>query len=261
MSETDKRRATARDAGQQEALRVIATMAVYEDGAELDELIGIIDACRAVAAGAIHPDDCDATAETYGIGLLVEEFGEVLQHLGKALRFGMDTPGRRVSVDRLAAGAVDGETPRTLLPAELGDVLAAIEFVARHRLVDGGKIVAAGDRKLAKLLDPRSRDNLGRPLAPQPAPMARRADSIEPGIDPRWPGLYADAKARAEGRNLDGSARREALPEAATADGVSAESPSASEVTLKDGPHASTADDRSRHYDRDGYCDNPARGY
>lgn len=101
--------------------------------------------------------------ETYVLGLLAEEAGEILQWIGKALRFGIDTPGR-LGTD----GKVTGETPRTLMPAELGDMLAAIEFACLHDVVDRGAIDRARDAKLAKLCNPEARDNLGRQLAPQP---------------------------------------------------------------------------------------------
>lgn len=103
--------------------------------------------------------------ETYALGLIAEEAGEVLQLVGKALRFGLDTPGVKDG-----NGTVLPDTPRSRLPAELGDLLAAIEFAIRHGMVDGGEVSAAYLRKLAKLLDPDARDNLGRPLAPQPDP-------------------------------------------------------------------------------------------
>ncbi len=102
-------------------------------------------------------------AEIYALGLLAEECGEVLQLVGKSLRFGIDTPGR-LGPD----GKVNGETPRTLLPAEVGDLLAAVAFAIGHGLLDGREVYEAKTRKLNKLLNPRAIDNLGRPLAPQP---------------------------------------------------------------------------------------------
>lgn len=105
--------------------------------------------------------------ERYCVGLIVEEFCEVGKWLGKMLRFGMDTPGRLNG-----SGAVSGETPRTLIPAELGDLLAAIDFARAHSLVDFVEVDAARSAKLAKLLNPEEKDNLGRPLAPQPAALA-----------------------------------------------------------------------------------------
>lgn len=101
-------------------------------------------------------------AETYCLGLIAEEAGEVLQHIGKALRFGLDTPGQ------LSLGVVNGETPRTLLPGELGDLLAAVEFALEHEIFDRAAVLRAKARKLNKLLDASAVDNLGRQLAPQP---------------------------------------------------------------------------------------------
>lgn len=100
--------------------------------------------------------------ERYALGLLVEEMGESLQLVGKALRFGLDTPGVR----RLD-GTIDmAETPRTMLPRELGDVEAASEFASTGGIFDRMVVVANRQRKIAKLLDPEARDNLGRRLAP-----------------------------------------------------------------------------------------------
>jgi hypothetical protein len=107
--------------------------------------------------------------ETYCLGLIVEESAEVGQWVGKALRFGIDTPGQ-LDVD----GQVSCETPRTMMPVELGDLLAAIEFSLLHGVVDRRSVEQARDAKLARLLDPRSRNNLGGPLAPIPS--QRRQD-------------------------------------------------------------------------------------
>lgn len=129
--------------------------------------------------------DQTTEAENYALGLIAEEAGEVLQLVGKSLRFGIDTPGRLG-----ADGQVNGETPRTLLPAEVGDLLAAISFAIEHDLLDGQKVYEAKSRKLNKLLNPRAVDNLGRPLAPQP----ERA----PGLFDRRELPYADAQAIAD---------------------------------------------------------------
>lgn len=100
---------------------------------------------------------------TYVFGLLVEEFAEAGQWIGKSLRFGYDTPGRKNG-----AGQVSGETARDLLPIEIGDALAAIEFAILHGVLDRDATETAKNHKLTKLLNPSSRDNLGRPLAPLP---------------------------------------------------------------------------------------------
>lgn len=101
--------------------------------------------------------------EQYALGLLVEEPGEVLQLVGKALRFGLDTPG----VKDALTGEVDMSlTPRTALAKELGDVLAVIEYTLRRGVVDRDAVNKQQFRKLGKLLDPEALDNLGRRLAP-----------------------------------------------------------------------------------------------
>ena len=124
-------------------------------------------------------------AETYALGLLAEECGEVLQFVGKSLRFGIDTPGR-LGPD----GKVNGETPRTPFPAEVGDLLAAIAFAIDHDLFDAQAVYEAKARKLAKLRNPRSLDNLGRPLAPQP--------ERDPGLFGARQGSFAEAQAIAD---------------------------------------------------------------
>lgn len=76
-------------------------------------------------AAAAGPD-----ATQYALGLLTEEAGEVLQTIGKALRFGLDSPGP------------NGRTAR-------------------------------------QLMDPASKDNLGRRLAPE-VPIRSRVWSAKP---------------------------------------------------------------------------------
>jgi hypothetical protein len=110
------------------------------------------------------------TAENYGPALLTEEIGElvqvlgnVLQLIGKAGRFGMDTPGMRDAL----TGIVDMTiTPRTKLVEESGDLLAAIEYLCHRDILDMDAVYKRRGAKLRKLLDPDSLDNLGRRLAP-----------------------------------------------------------------------------------------------
>lgn len=90
----------------------------------------------------------------YVLGLLTEEMGEANQIIGKAQRFGFQTPGR------------GNLTPKDTLPIELGDVLAAIEYAVQRGVVDREALLMARDRKLALLVSSESRDNLGRRLAP-----------------------------------------------------------------------------------------------
>lgn len=64
-------------------------------------------------------------AESYGLALLTEECGEVLQLIGKAGRFGIDTPG----VKDPLTGVVDmGVTPRTKLVEECGEKYEAFSL-------------------------------------------------------------------------------------------------------------------------------------
>jgi NTP pyrophosphatase (non-canonical NTP hydrolase) len=100
-------------------------------------------------------------AERYCLGLLTEEMAEAAQLVGKSLRFGIDTPGPD-------AAPYHGANARQLLELELGDVLAAIRFAELHGVVDAYEVADRCDRKLAKLLDPTNKDNLGRQLAPTP---------------------------------------------------------------------------------------------
>lgn len=102
-------------------------------------------------------------APVYALALLTEECGEVLQLIGKAGRFGLDTPG----VKDPRTGVVDMTmTPRTMLPKELGDVFAAVDYSVQRGVIDGSELAAAHVSKITKLLSPASRDNLGRRLAP-----------------------------------------------------------------------------------------------
>lgn len=101
------------------------------------------------------PDDFRDT-ETYCLGLLTEEANELGQAIGKALRFGIDTPGPT------------GVGARVLMQREAGDVLAAIDFALVHRVLARGPVIGARNAKWAKLTNPESRDNLGRQLAPWP---------------------------------------------------------------------------------------------
>lgn len=97
----------------------------------------------------------------YALGLWVEEMGECLKLIGKALRFGLDTPGP-------IGGEYEGMTARQLLQGEGGDLAAALEYAARAGILDPAQVKDARDMKLAKLTNPESKDNLGRRLAPDP---------------------------------------------------------------------------------------------
>ena len=90
--------------------------------------------------------------EMYALGLLLEEMGEAMQHLGRAFRFGIDSPNG------------DETTPRSQLSLEVGDVLAAIAYATGVGLLDPKVTERRQVEKLAKLRT--LKDNLGRPLAP-----------------------------------------------------------------------------------------------
>ncbi|MFL6864054.1 MAG: hypothetical protein ACJ8DZ_13755 [Allosphingosinicella sp.] len=92
----------------------------------------------------------------YALGLLVEEMGEALVVIGRALRFGFDTPDGQ------------GRTPRDGLTHELGDVRSATDYAVEAGLVSRGGVALQSDRKTRRLTDPKERDNLGRRLAPDP---------------------------------------------------------------------------------------------
>ena len=103
------------------------------------------------------------TPEEYFLWLMVEENSEVNQLIGKAGRFGMDTPG----VKDVLTGDIDmTKTPRDMLHKEIGDVFAAARYAHARNILDMEIIEEFALRKLTKLLDPESKDNLGRRLAP-----------------------------------------------------------------------------------------------
>lgn len=92
----------------------------------------------------------------YALGLLVEEMGEALVAIGRALRFGLDTP------------EADGQHTREKLAFELGDVKAAINYAETASVVDDLALEGRREIKWRILLSPDKRDNLGRRLAPDP---------------------------------------------------------------------------------------------
>lgn len=92
----------------------------------------------------------------YALGLVIEEQGEVAQLIGKALRFGIDTPGP------------DGVSARDRLPDELGDVEAAVHFACLDGIAPFHRVIAARERKKTKLSNPESIDAQGNRLAPEP---------------------------------------------------------------------------------------------
>lgn len=106
---------------------------------------------------------------TYGLGLLAEEGAElseicamiiyqctrITKAAGKAFRFGLDTPSKS-----------RGGTARELLHEEAGDVLAAIDYAVERGILDPDILEKRRKYKRKRLLNPRSKDGLGRRLAP-----------------------------------------------------------------------------------------------
>lgn len=92
--------------------------------------------------------------QRYVLGLLTEEAGEVLQHIGKALRFGLDTKDDQ------------GRSARENLAIESGDLDAAQTIGELAGLWDGEDAATRAQLKTKRLLDPEARDSLGRRLAP-----------------------------------------------------------------------------------------------
>lgn len=93
--------------------------------------------------------------ETYALGLLGEEAGEISQMTGKAHRFGIDSPHPSKSA-----------STRQLIAKECGDVMAAIDYAIKRGVLSGPLVQHQRETKLKKLLDPESKDSLGRRLAP-----------------------------------------------------------------------------------------------
>ena len=105
-------------------------------------------------------DAQNANTEQYALGLMVEEMGETLKIIGKALRFGLDAPGPMTA-------EYQGLTARQMLPCEVGDLHAAIRWAAMAGVVKMSLANEAESDKLARLLDPLSRDASGNRLAPR----------------------------------------------------------------------------------------------
>jgi NTP pyrophosphatase (non-canonical NTP hydrolase) len=113
--------------------------------AAIERTIALLDA-------EAKPDPIDP--ERYCLGLLAGEMGEAAAVIGNALRFGLVTPQN------------SQETAAQELASELGDVLAAIDFAIMHGLVDVAEVMEQRMAKRRRLTSDKSRDNLGRRLAP-----------------------------------------------------------------------------------------------
>jgi hypothetical protein len=105
----------------------------------------------------------------YALGLMVEEMGEASAMIGKALRFGLDTPGPQ-------AEPYCGRTARDGLELELGDVAASHRWADLDGVIRLGAVDDRRDSKLRKLTISGQTDNLGRPLAP---PVRGRQVAVE----------------------------------------------------------------------------------
>jgi NTP pyrophosphatase (non-canonical NTP hydrolase) len=141
-------------------MRVRQWALAHHLGSHLPELFGSGLMTDALIESKVDPIE-------YAQGLLGEEMGEVAALLGKARRFGLDTPGPDCA-------PYFGMTAREGIEFEIGDVLAAVDYAVMAGLLNREFIEEQRRRKLAKLLDPEKRDNLGRRLAP-----ALRAQSQE----------------------------------------------------------------------------------
>lgn len=79
------------------------------------------------------------TAQDYALALLVEECGEIMQLLGKAGRFGIDTPGVK---DPLTGHVDMSVTSRVRLNIECGDILAAIDYAVAAGVIEKNALKA-----------------------------------------------------------------------------------------------------------------------
>lgn len=93
--------------------------------------------------------------EQYALGLLAEEPSELIQMVGKWLRFGPDHARN------------DGLTARRGLSLEAGDTLAAMDWAIAAGVLDVEVMMQQCSKKLARLCDPDAVDDEGRRLAPE----------------------------------------------------------------------------------------------
>ena len=133
----------------------------------------------------------EVTQETYARGLLGEEASEIGVMIGKATRFGIDAPGPE-------AAPYFGMTARQAIELECGDMLAAIELAICAGLIRADVVEGQRQRKLAKLFDTDSRDNLGRRLAPEV--QNTRPEALATGMDGGWQGIESAPK---DGTRID----------------------------------------------------------
>lgn len=121
------------------------------------------DAIHMSLPRALVEDVTEKLSDLYALGLVTEEAGEVLQLIGKWLRFGPDH------------ARSDGETARAMLPTEMGDLSAALDFACLDGIASFREVISRRECKKERLLNPDSRDDAGRRLAPEPRGIRREA--------------------------------------------------------------------------------------
>lgn len=105
--------------------------------------------------------------ESYWIGKISSECGEYVQAAGNATCFGIDTPD-------------NGGSGRERMEDEIGDIHAAVTLAIQSGILSKDRILARSEKKRAKLLDPKQRDNLGRRLAPPVPPEQQKPEKEKP---------------------------------------------------------------------------------
>lgn len=136
-------------------------------------------------------DEPKTSAEQYALGLMVEEMGENLKLIGKALRFGLDAPGPNNE-------EYQGKTARQLLAPEVGDLHAAVRFAAMAGIFSMVEANVGEEAKLNRLLNPASVDSQGKRLAPDLSGLGFNEDH---SVGPQREGRSIKHSHRAEGRN------------------------------------------------------------
>jgi len=105
-----------------------------------------------------HYHEYNDITEKYALALISEEASEVAKEASKSIRFGLNSPSNS-----------DDISAKKKLLNEIGDFLAAIQYALKRNIItdeDIEYINKVETEKLNKLLDPESKDNLGRRLAP-----------------------------------------------------------------------------------------------
>ena len=136
------------------------------NGSSASEAGDVLAAIAYALARGIAPRAMPPTAITRGIESEVHAsrgwmtphaVARLVEVVGRAMRFGIDTPSTT------GPGA---ETARLAVWSRMLVARACLEAAMPQATTDGTAMRSSRDRKLAKLLDPASVDNLGRRLAP-----------------------------------------------------------------------------------------------